>query len=124
MRFRLLVDGSESEAGMQDDGRDERGSRLAAWNAWMDEIIRTGRVVDVTEQALREGLGAFLITGMPRQADRSRVRRARRLGRRGDRARRSRRAPEAIDHRETGGGPCEASPTGDANREGEFERDR
>ena len=59
MRFRLLVDGSESEAGMRDDGRDERGSKLAAWEAWVAEIVRSGRVVDITGD---DDTGAIIIS--------------------------------------------------------------
>ena len=80
------------------DGIGAIATRWRRRKAWLDEAIRTGRVVDETEQALREGLGAFLITGVPRQADRKRVRRA---GRRG-RARTSGR-PEEIDRRNPDG---------------------
>jgi hypothetical protein len=33
--------------------------------AWLDELVRTGKVVDVTEEAMRHGLGAIIITGIP-----------------------------------------------------------
>ena len=86
------------------DGRgDERGSKsAAAWKAWLDEIIRTGRVVDVTQQEMREGLGGFLITGAPGRAERKKVGRAGRAGRRGVRVRCPRR-PEEIDGRKPDG---------------------
>ena len=36
-----------------------------ASKAWLDELVRTGQVIDETEQAMRRGLGGILLTGMP-----------------------------------------------------------
>ena len=62
---------------MPDEREDERDREaVAASKAWLDEAIRSGRVVDETEEVLRRGIGAFILVPAPRRADRKRVGRA------------------------------------------------